>query len=104
MKQKADANLVSGRVTLLENANMVKSASYEPLTHKITFTFYDNTTQLLDLPLESTIVGASYDNATKDITFTLQNNSTLIVPLDDLVSGLASETWVNTKLVDKVIK
>ena len=82
----------------LENANMVKDVSYESLTHKITFTFYDNTTQLLDLPLESTIVGASYDNATKDITFTLQNGSTLIVPLDDLVSGLASETWVDTKL------
>ena len=60
---KTDANLVRGRVTLLENANMVKSVSYEPLTHKITFTFYDNTTQLLDLPLESAIVGASYDNA-----------------------------------------
>ncbi len=96
-----DANLVRGRVTLLENANMVKSVSYETLTHKITFTFYDNTTQLLDLPLESTIVGASYNNAAKDITFTLQNGSTLIVPLDDLVSGLPSEAWVNTYFIPK---
>lgn len=89
---------IDNRVTSLENANMVKSVSYAPLTHVITFTFYDNTTQSLDLPLESAIIGASYDNVTKDITFTLQNGSTLVVPLDDLVSGLASETWVTQKI------
>lgn len=92
---------IDSRVTNLENANMVKSVSYQPMTHIITFTFYDNTTQSLDLPLESAIIGASYDNVTKDITFTLQNGSTLVVPLDDLVSGLASETWVTTNFIPK---
>ena len=98
---KADADLAKVRITLLENANMVKSVAYQPLTHIITFTFFDNTTQSLDLPLESTIVSASYDNITKDITFTLQNGETLVVPLDDLVQGLASETWVTTYFIPK---
>jgi len=98
---KADANLAKVRITLLENANMVKDVDYEPTNHVITFTFFDGTTQLLDLPLESTIVSASYDNITKDITFTLQNGSTLVVPLDDLVQGLASETWVTTYFIPK---
>ena len=77
---------------------MIKSYTYNPTTHVITFTYYDNTTTSFDLPLESAIVSASYDDTTQDITFVLQSGATLVVPLDDLVSGLASETWVNNLL------
>jgi len=94
-------DLLDERVEDLETANMIKSYTYNPTTHVITFTYYDNTTTSFDLPLESAIVSASYDNVTKDITFVLQSGATLVVPLDDLVSGLASETWVNTYFIPK---
>lgn len=88
-------------VQALEDANMIKSYTYNPSTHVLTFTYFDNSTTSFDLPLESAIVDASYDNVTKDITFTLQSGATLVVPLDDLVSGLASETWVTTYFIPK---
>jgi len=94
-------DLLDGRVEDLEIANMIKSYTYNPTTHVITFTYYDNTTTSFDLPLESAIVSASYDDVTQDITFVLQSGATLVVPLDDLVSGLASETWVTTYFIPK---
>ena len=102
LKQAEDDIVVlEGQTEDLETANMIKSFSYNTTTHVITFTHYDGTTTSLDLPLESAIVSASYDDVTQDITFVLQSGSTLVVPLDDLVSGLASETWVNTYFIPK---
>ena len=92
---------LDGRVEDLETANMIKSYTYNPTTHVITFTHYDGSTTSMDLPLESAIVSASYDDVTQDITFVLQSGATLVVPLDDLVSGLASETWVTTYFIPK---
>ena len=96
-----DIDTLQEDVLALETANMIKSFSYNTSTHVITFTHYDGSTTSMDLPLESAIVSASYDDVTKDITFVLQSGSTLVVPLDDLVSGLASETWVNTYFIPK---
>ena len=98
---EGDIDTLQEDVLDLETANMIKSYTYNPTTHVITFTYYDNTTTSFDLPLESAIVSASYDNVTKDITFVLQSGATLVVPLDDLVSGLASETWVTTNFIPK---
>ena len=60
-----------------------------------------STSDEIDLPVESMIVNASYDNTTKDLTFTLQNGNTIVVPLDDIVSGLASQTDL-TALTNRV--
>ena len=85
----------------LEEANMVKTVAYNTSSHVLTLTYFDGTTSTIDLPLESAIVSASYDNDTKDITFTLQSGSTLVVPLDDIISGLASEDWVTEYFIAK---
>lgn len=84
-----------------KTSNPIVDFAYNPSTHVVTFTFLDGSTDTFDLPLESAIVSASYDSVTKDITFVLQSGSTLVVPLDDLVSGLASETWVTTYFIPK---
>ena len=49
-------------------------------------------TTSVDFPIESAIVNATYNNTTKEITFTLQNGNTLVVPIGDIISGLASQS------------
>lgn len=48
------------------------------------------TSNIIDLPLETMVVGASYDNTTKEVILTLQNGTTLRFSVADLVSGLVS--------------
>jgi hypothetical protein len=49
-----------------------------------------HTSNVIDLPLETMVVGASYDNETKEVVLTLQNGTTLRFSVADLVSGLVS--------------
>ena len=58
------------------------------------------TSNAIDLPIESMIINASYDNTTKEIVLTLQNGNTLRISVADLVSGLVSETQLQTILAN----
>lgn len=49
-------------------------------------------TQSVDLPLESTIIGGSYDESNKAIILTLKSGETISIPIGDLVDGLVSQT------------
>lgn len=49
-------------------------------------------TQTIDFPLESVVVGASYDKTNKQITLTLQNGNTTSFSVSDLVSGLVPDS------------
>ncbi|CAN8140324.1 hypothetical protein THIOSC13_1830001 [uncultured Thiomicrorhabdus sp.] len=82
-----------------ELADLVKSVTMNATTYVLTITYWDNTTDTIDLPTESSIVGISYDNTTKDLTFTLRSGATTAVPLDAIITGLASETYVNNAYV-----
>lgn len=62
------------------------------------------TSNAIDLPIESMIVNARYDNATKEIVLTLQNGNTLRISVADLVSGLVSETQLQTILANYYTK
>lgn len=57
-----------------------------------------NTSNEIDLPLESVVVNASYDSSTKEIVLTLQNGNTVRVSIADLVSGLQTEITSTNKL------
>lgn len=46
------------------------------------------TAQLIDLPLETMVVGAEYDEDTKEVVLTLKNGQTVRFSIADLVSGL----------------
>lgn len=50
-----------------------------------------STSDEINLPIESMIVDARYDAVNKDLIFTLDNGTELTVPLDDIVSGLATQ-------------
>ena len=75
----------------------------------MTFTLKDNngstlSTQTIDLPLESVVVGGSYDSTTKSLILTLQNGNTITIPVSDLVSGLVSESDLITALANYYTK
>lgn len=57
-----------------------------------------STTEVIDLPLESVVVGGKYNAATKTITLTLQNGNAVNIPVADLISGLASTDYVDTSI------
>ena len=73
-------------------------------TYAITATLKDqdgnvlNTSEAIDLPLESVVVGGRYDSATKKLIFTLQNGTTFDVPVGDLIAGLQTEITTSNKL------
>lgn len=46
----------------------------------------------IDLPLESVVVGGSYDEDAKTLVLRLQNGNNITIPVGDLVDGLISES------------
>lgn len=57
----------------------------------------------IDLPLESVVVGGSYDSTNKKVVLTLQNGSTIEFSVADLISGLQSEITSNNKLSSDLV-
>jgi hypothetical protein len=82
----------------LEDANMFKSVSFASATGIITFTLYDDTTTSINLPTELIVSGGSYDPTTKDLTLVLASGDEIVIPLDDILTGVATETYVQTQL------
>ena len=56
------------------------------------------TTQRIDLPIESVVVGGSYDSLTQKIVLTLYNGDTIKFSIADLVSDLQAELSESNKL------
>ena len=118
-RQNADGTLqtnIDNEALARGNADTILQAHIDASGHKIeilkdlttyqyTFVLLDAndnaiSSQLIDLPIESMIVNVSYDATNKDLIITLQNGTTLNVPLDDIVSGLASQDWVSSNYVN----
>lgn len=49
-------------------------------------------TQSIDLPLESVVVGGSYDETSKSLILTLNSGQKITIPIGDLVDGLVSQS------------
>src|SRR6056297_581828 len=77
---------------------MIKSVTFTGSTGVLTFTKYDDTTSTVNLPTELIIESGSYDSATKDLTLVLASGDEIVIPLDDILVGIATESWVNTQL------
>ena len=59
----------------LENANMLKDVVYNNVNGVLTFTKYDNTTKVIDLPLELLVNSGYYDEDTNELVLVLANGS-----------------------------
>lgn len=78
--------------------------SIESSTYVVTATLKDQdgntlgTSQTIDLPLETVVVGGSYDDTTKKVILTLKNGNTIDFSVADLVAGLQTEITSTNKL------
>jgi len=63
----------------------------------------DISTDSIDLPLETMVVGARYDSTTKEIVLTLKNGQEVRFSVADLVSGLQTEITENNKLSSDLV-
>lgn len=60
-------------------------------------------TDTIDLPLESVVVGGNYDSVNQKIVLTLQNGNTVDIPVGALVSGLQTEITSQNKLASDLV-
>ena len=80
------------------------SVRIDPIEYKVTTTLKDQdgnrlgAAQVIDLPLETMVVGGSYDSTNKKIVLTLKNGNTIDIPVADLISGLQTEITSTNKL------
>lgn len=54
-----------------------------------------DTSNEIDLPLETMVIGASYDSDKKELLITLQNGTETRVPISSLIDGLVNEETLN---------
>ena len=78
---------IAERVTKTEAATFVKDIAYDATTCKFTFTMYDDSTEEVDLPLESTVKGGRYDADTNTLILILNDEAgtEIEIPVEDLV-------------------
>ena len=60
-------------------------------------------TDTVDLPLESVVVGGSYDSVNEKIVLTLENGNTVDIPVGALIAGLQTEITSNNKLASDLV-
>lgn len=53
--------------------------------------------KMVDFPTESSITNIEYIESSKSIKFTLRNGNATLVPLESILTGLATEKYVNDK-------
>ena len=77
-------------------------------TYVVTLTLKDIdgtviSTDTIDLPLESVVVGGSYDSTNEKIVLTLQNGNTVDIPVGALIAGLQTEITSQNKLASDLV-
>lgn len=105
---KAEINDIKLNYALkIENGSVVE-LSINPSTFVMTLNLKNSvgtilSTDNIDLPLETMVVGASYDSTTKEIVLTLKSGSTTRFSVANLVNGLQSEITSTNKLDSSLV-
>ena len=96
---------VIGEVTTRAKENLeyefrenLKDISYDNTTGILTFTRYDGTTAVVDLPLELIVSSGTYNDTTKEIELTLANGQLIKIPLSDLIDDFYTKSEIDTKV------
>ena len=76
--------------------NLFKSVSYSSSDGKMTFTAYNNSITVIDLPLELIVSDGHYESG--QIILTLANGDTIDIPIGDLISELYTKDEVDILL------
>lgn len=94
--------------TLKTNTGSLIDLEINSTTYVITLRLKDVdgnviSTDTVDLPLESVVVGGSYDSVNKKIVLTLENDNTVDILVGDLIAGLQTEITNNNKLASDLV-
>lgn len=94
--------------TLKTNTGSLIDLEINSTTYVITLSLKDVdgtviSTDTIDLPLESVVVGGSYDAVNKKIVLTLENGNTVDIPVGDLIAGLQTEITSQNKLASDLV-
>ena len=94
--------------TLKTNTGSLIDLEINPNTYVITLSLKNQdgtiiSTDTIDLPLESVVVGGSYDSTNQKIVLTLQNGNTIDIPVGALVNGLQAEITSSNKLASDLV-
>lgn len=84
-KDTTQDTAINERVTKEEAKPFISNVEYDGSTCTFTFTTYDGTTKVFDLPLESAVKNGYYDNATQNLVLVLMNETEIKIPAADLV-------------------
>lgn len=91
---KADKSVAISSLGLSLDSSNYKLTLSGTKADGTTFTVSD----VIDLPLESVVVGGSYNNTTRKVVLTLQNGNTIEFSVADLISGLQTQITSTNKL------
>ena len=76
---------IEKRVTKEEAKTFVKDIQYDAPSCTFTFTMFDDSTQTVDLPLESTVKSGYYDKDSEELVLVLVNEEEIRIPAKDLI-------------------
>ena len=94
--------------TLKTNTGSLIDLEINGTTYVVTLSLKDQdgnviSTDTIDLPLESVVVGGSYDATNQKIVLTLENGNTVDIPVGALISGLQTEITSQNKLASDLV-
>ena len=69
-----------------------KDISYDNATATFVFTRHDNTTFIVDLPIEQTVKNGYYDNLTEELVLVLVSNQEIRIPATGLIDDYSGQT------------
>ena len=80
-----NTNAIEKRVTKTEAKPFIKDITYDGETCTFTFTAYDGTTKVFDLPLESAVKSGYYDAEGQNLVLVLMDETEIKIPATDLI-------------------
>ena len=89
---------IADKVTKAEAAPFVKGIEYNGSTYTFTFTKYDNSTQIIELPLENLIERGYYDTETEEIVLVLSSGEDVRIPAASLVDDYTGKENTQIKV------
>lgn len=97
---------MADKVTKAEAASFIEGIDYNGSTYTFTFTKYDGSTQIVDLPLENLIDRGYFDNTTKEIVLILSTGEEVKIPAASLVDEYTGKnnTQIKTTVANNIIE
>lgn len=87
------------------SSSLVNDVSYDSITGNFTFNFADNTTKVVNTPVENFLQNAVYEASTHILTLTMQSGNNLTIDLSTLIDTYTggSTKAITTEISDNTI-